>query len=90
MLQVVQVQCLASQRSEVKDIADIYNGVVAHLTPQTLTMEVIGNEAKMQSLQAVLQPYGILEVARTGRVALERESRVDSRLLHGSQLGPYV
>jgi acetolactate synthase I/III small subunit len=84
------VRCLASQRSEVKGIADIFNGWVAHLTPQTLTMEVIGTETKMRSLQAVLYPYGILEVARTGRVALERESKVDSVLLQGSQLGPYV
>ena len=86
----MQVRCTAAQRSEIKDVADIYEGVVAHLTPQTLTMEVIGTESKMQSLQAVLQPYGILEVGRTGRVALKRESRVDSRLLQSSQLGPYV
>jgi acetolactate synthase I/III small subunit len=90
LLVALQVRCLPSQRSEVKDVVDIFGGVVAHLTTQAMTVEVIGTEERMQSLQQVLAPYGVLEVARTGRIALERESKVDSRLLRGSQLGRYV
>ena len=73
-----------------KDVAEILGGVVVTVTLQTLTIEIIGTERRMQNLQEVLAPYGILEVARTGRIALERESKVDSTLLQGSQLGRYV
>lgn len=71
-------------------MAEILGGLVATVTLQTLTIEIIGTERRMQNLQEVLAPYGILEVARTGRIALERESKVDSTLLQGSQLGKYV
>lgn len=71
-------------------MVEIIGGSVAYVTLQTMTIELIAGESKMQNMQEVLSPYGILEVARTGRIALERESRVDSTLLQGSQLGRYV
>jgi acetolactate synthase I/III small subunit len=86
----VQVRCSATQRSEIKAVVDILGAQVAHVTLQAMTVEMIGTEKKMQNLQEVLAPYGILEVARTGRIALERESKVDSDFLQGSQLGRYV
>lgn len=89
-LRNLQVRCTAAQRSEVKDVADIFDSAVAYVTTQTMTLEVIGTEERMQNLQEVLAPYGILEVARTGRIALARESKVDSVLLGASQLGSYV
>lgn len=85
-----QVRCTPGQRSELKTLADIYSGQVAHLTSQTMTMEVIGTEETMESLQSLLSAYGVIEVARTGRIALARESRIDTRLLQVSQLKPYV
>lgn len=85
-----QVRCTPGQRSELKTLADIYAGKVAHLTSQTMTIEVIGTEETMASLQNLLSTYGVIEVARTGRIALPRESRVDTRLLQVSQLRPYV
>lgn len=89
-LMLIKVRCTPAQRSEIKDIVDIFECKVAHLSPQAITIEVIGKEAKMQAIQRVLEPYGILEVARTGRVALMRESKVDSALLQTSNLGSYV
>jgi acetolactate synthase small subunit len=86
----LQVRCTPQQRTELKTLAEIYKGQIAHLTAQTMTMEVIGTEEDMHQLQTLLTPYGVLEVARTGRIALERESRVDSALLQSSQLRPYV
>lgn len=86
----LQVRCTATQRAEIKTVVDIVGGNVAHVTLQAMTIEMIGTESKMQNLQEVLAPYGILEVARTGRIALERESKVDSDLLQSSQLGRYV
>lgn len=86
----MQVRCTPGQRSELKTLADIYSGKVAHLTGQTMTMEVIGTEETMESLQSLLSAYGVIEVARTGRIALSRESRMNTRLLEASQLRSYV
>lgn len=84
---VLQVRCTQFQRSEIKTIADIYGAEISQLTLQTATLEVIGNEERMRSVQEVLAPYGIIEFARTGRVAMERNSKVDSKLLQFSDLG---
>lgn len=83
----MQVRCTPFQRTEIKTIADIYGANVAQLTLQTMTLEIIGNEERMRSAQEILAPYGIIEFARTGRVALERNSKVDSKLLDRSNLG---
>lgn len=89
-LMLIRVRCTPGQRSELKTLADIYSGKVAHLTGQTMTLEVIGTEETMHSLQSLLSAYGVIEVARTGRIALPRESGVDTQLLQASQLRPYV
>jgi len=80
-LMMVKVACSPACRGEVMDIATIFHGNVCDLSTTTLTMEVVGKEDKMRALQEVLEPYGLLEIARTGRVALERESGVDTAYL---------
>jgi acetolactate synthase-1/3 small subunit len=80
-LMLIKIACPPAQRGEVMDIATIFHGNVCDLSKTTLTMEVVGKEDKMRALQEVLEPYGILEIARTGRVALERESGVDTAYL---------
>lgn len=90
MWRYLQVRCTAAQRAELKALADIYHADIAHLSTQTMTIEMIGPDEVMYSLQSLLLPYGVLEVARTGRVALPRESKVDSKVLASSMLRPYI
>lgn len=86
----VQVRCSAAQRAELQCLAEIFKARIAHVAHGSLTIELIGREARMRQLQDLLLPYGIQEVARTGRIALARESKVDSRLLASSQLSRYA
>jgi acetolactate synthase-1/3 small subunit len=82
-LMLVKVACQPSQRGEILDLTKIFHASVCDVSRSTMTIEVVGKESKMRALQEVLQPYGILEIARTGRVALARDSGVDSRYLSG-------
>ncbi|KAK9906747.1 hypothetical protein WJX75_007311 [Coccomyxa subellipsoidea] len=80
-LMLIKVRCPASLRRELSDLANIFHGTVCDVSLDTITLEIQGKEDKMHALQGLLEPYGILEVARTGRVALARDSGVDSRYL---------
>jgi acetolactate synthase I/III small subunit len=84
MLVKVRAHGPAARRA-VTDLAAIFRGTVCDVSPTTITVELVGKEAKMRALNAMLEPYGILEIARTGRVALPRASGVDTRSLGRSE-----
>ncbi|KAK9814572.1 hypothetical protein WJX72_008066 [[Myrmecia] bisecta] len=86
-LMLIKVRCPASQRRELSDLAHIFHGNICDVSLTTVTLEIQGKEDKMRALQEVLEPYGILEVARTGRVALARDSGVDTKFLGKLQTG---
>ena len=66
---------------ELVDLCEIFRCKVADVSEDTVTIEIGGKVSKITALQSLLEPYGILEVARSGRVALPRDSGVDSKLL---------
>ena len=61
-----------SDRTEVIQLADIFRAPILDVTPTTLTLAVIGEEEKTKALEELVEPFGILELVRTGAVALER------------------
>jgi acetolactate synthase-1/3 small subunit len=54
-------------------IAEIFRAKVVDISPKTLTLEATGSLPKVDAIIAMLKPFGIKELARTGRVALKRE-----------------
>ena len=48
------------------------------VSPSTLTIELSGKEDKILALQSLLEPYGIIELVRTGPIAIERGTRIMS------------
>lgn len=84
-LMLVKVRAPAEARRRLTDLAAIFRGSVCDVSAQTLTIELVGKEDKMRALLALLEPHGVLEVARTGRVALARDSGVDTRQLDRSK-----
>ncbi len=71
-LALVKVKTSASTRSEIIQIVDIFRANIVDVASDSLTVEVTGDEDKVNSLLELLRGFGIKEVSRTGRIALTR------------------
>ena len=56
-------------------LADVFRARVVDVSPESLIVETTGTEEKIDRLLDVLRPYGVLEMVRTGRVAMARGAR---------------
>ena len=68
-------QCTEEAWARVLEICDVFRVRVADVTHRTLTIEATGQPDKMVALLELLKDFGIVELARTGRVALGRGDR---------------
>jgi len=80
-LMLLKVSAKAPQRSVILDLVQVFRAKVVDVADEALTLEVVGDPGKLVALEKLLQPYGILEIARTGKVALERTSGVNTEIL---------
>ncbi len=72
-LALIKVHVANTQkRSEVKQIADMFQSRVVDVYKDSLILEVTGEQDKVNSMLEVLDEYGIMEVVRTGRIAMVR------------------
>ncbi|HID10834.1 MAG TPA: acetolactate synthase small subunit [Candidatus Latescibacteria bacterium] len=74
-LVLIKVNAPRSRRSEIMEIAEVFRAKIVDISPNTLTIEATGNEDKINAIIGMLKPFGIKELARTGRVAMLREFR---------------
>ncbi|NES72270.1 MAG: acetolactate synthase small subunit, partial [Okeania sp. SIO2D1] len=80
-LMLIKVNATASSRSEVVEIANIFRARIVDTSEDSLTVEVVGDPGKMVAISQMLSKFGIREIARTGKIALVRESRVNTEYL---------
>ena len=74
-LLMVRVNAPPDKRAQVIQLADIFRAKIVDVGQSELMVEAVGTEERVQALLDLLRPYGIMEVARTGRIALSRSSR---------------
>lgn len=70
---LIKIHTRQEDRAEALRIVDIFRGKVVDSTPTTYTIEITGDIKKVEAAIGLLQPLGIKEVVRTGRVAIARE-----------------
>ena len=71
-LALIRVRARSSDRGEVFQVADVFRARVLDVSLDSMVMEITGASAKIDDFVAVLQPYGILEIARSGLISVER------------------
>ncbi len=76
---LIKVNAKAASRAEVLRIVDIFRGQVVDVSPISYTLEITGNDRKIQAVIDLLSPIGIIEVVRTGKVAISRHKKSISR-----------
>ncbi len=73
-LALIKVRTNSQTLFEVNQLVDIYRAKVVDICPESVIIEVTGPESKIESIVGMLKPYGILEMVRTGLVAMVRGS----------------
>jgi acetolactate synthase-1/3 small subunit len=69
---LLKVKANSSTRPEVMQICDIFRAKIVDVQSSSLAIEVTGDESKIDKFLALMKPFGILELSRTGRIALPR------------------
>jgi acetolactate synthase-1/3 small subunit len=75
-LMLIKVRSNSTQRMEISLLVEMFRGRVVDVTHDTLMVEVSGTEGKIEAFVDLMRPFGIIELARTGRIALVRGSQV--------------
>ncbi len=71
-LAMIKVAAPPETRTQVMQVVDVYRARIVDVTTQSLIIEVTGDEEKIESFVEVLRPLGILEMVRTGLLAMSR------------------
>jgi acetolactate synthase I/III small subunit len=80
-LMLIKVSANSGTRSEILGLSQIFRARTVDVSDDSLTLEVVGDPGKIVAIIQVLQKFGLREIARTGKIAMTRESRVNTESL---------
>nr|YP_009392230.1 acetohydroxyacid synthetase small subunit [Osmundaria fimbriata]ARW60792.1 acetohydroxyacid synthetase small subunit [Osmundaria fimbriata] len=83
-LMLIKISTVQKNKSEILEIANIFRARVVDISSISLILEVTGDAGKIFAFQQLLGNYEILEIARTGKITLIRDSKVNTELLKKS------
>ena len=78
-LALVKLNTPAGARQEILELVQVFEGKVVDIGLKDVMVEVVGPESKIDAFLLIVKPYGIKEMARTGRLAMARGSAMEGR-----------
>lgn len=72
---LIKVSALPGKRSEIIELVDVFRGKIIDVGQKDMIVEISGPEDRLEAVLNLLRPYGIKEVARTGRIAMNRGTK---------------
>ena len=72
-LVLVRVSVNAKSRAEIMQMTDIFRAKIVDVQPRSLTIELTGDEGKIEKFLGLMKTFGVLELTRTGKIALSRK-----------------
>ncbi len=85
-LMLLKVAASQENRARILELVQIFRTKVVDVAEDALTLEVVGDPGKLLALEQVLEPFGILQIVRTGKISLERASGINTEFLKVSAL----
>jgi acetolactate synthase I/III small subunit len=85
-LMLIKVRTEPGQRTEVRELVDIFRGRIVDVSAGHVMIEMSGQERKLEAFIDAMRPFGILELVRTGRIALLRGSSMAAEAPVGQPL----
>ncbi len=71
-LVLIQIKATSKNRSEIMQICDIFRSKIIDVQAERLTIEITGEESKIEKFITLMEPFGIIDLARTGKIAMPR------------------
>jgi acetolactate synthase-1/3 small subunit len=71
-LMLIKVRADGQRRSQIKELVDVFRGKIVDVSPEHVIVEISGTESKIESFIDLMRPFGVLEMVRSGRIALLR------------------
>lgn len=71
-LMLIKISTDPGHRHEIRELADIFRGRIVDVAPEMVMIEISGRESKLEAFIDLMRPFGIVELVRTGRIAMVR------------------
>jgi acetolactate synthase-1/3 small subunit len=71
-LLLIKLKADSATRSEIVQIADIFRAKIINVAPDSVIVELTGDEGKITAFLNLVEPFGVIELARTGKLAMKR------------------
>jgi acetolactate synthase I/III small subunit len=80
-LMLIKIKSSPGTRSEIIEITKIFRSKIVDISDNSITIETTGDPGKIITIQQILKNYNIIEIVRTGKIAIERELGINTEFL---------